>query len=361
MRQALGRASLPRALGQEWGRGRAAAFLGSVARLVLTALSPQGRRDLLRQDPAAEAAGGRGEAHGHPGGRAVRGRGPSCPRSPPGLCERVPRSVDPEGSGEEPVSGSLNPAHLSPRPESSSLCAPAPRPWHHPEPSAEGQGEGSEGLTSSSRASRGSLGVTSCRAPHRHPPGPTVPSWPGLAGRRPRGRFRDLGWLAGPPTVTGQRPGRSCSWGCGSRLHARAHPLGPPGLPGTRVPRELSCLGCFCPASHHRPGPASLLHGAQRCPSSAPAGSPGSLTTGWACSGLWSQHRGRAWKQVSSLGLAGRASVRGSGAQPPLLPGAWGPLPPSGASPRAAPSLCFQVDLHLWGLLGLAAGGQALS
>ena len=68
MRQALGRASLPRALGQEWGRGRAAAFLGSVPRLVLTALSPQGRRDLLRQDPAAEAAGGRGEAHGHPGG-----------------------------------------------------------------------------------------------------------------------------------------------------------------------------------------------------------------------------------------------------------------------------------------------------
>ncbi|TKC51745.1 hypothetical protein EI555_013319, partial [Monodon monoceros] len=31
----------------------------------------EGRRDLLRQDRAAEAAGGRGEAHGHPGGGAV--------------------------------------------------------------------------------------------------------------------------------------------------------------------------------------------------------------------------------------------------------------------------------------------------
>lgn len=108
--------------GAEAGRLR----VWGLSRVALTALSPQGRRNLLRQDPAAEAAGGRGEAHGRPGGGAVRELGPSCPRPPPGLSELVLRSVDPEGSGEEPTSGSLSPAHLSPHPESS-LCPP-PRP-----------------------------------------------------------------------------------------------------------------------------------------------------------------------------------------------------------------------------------------
>lgn len=220
----------------------------------------------------------------------------------------------------------------------------------------------SEGLTSSSRTSRGSLRVTSCRAPHRHPPGPIVPSWPDLAGRRPQGAFPDLVWLAGPPTVTGRRPGRSCSWGCGSRLHVGAHPFRPPGLPGMSVPCELSCLGCFCPASHHRPGPASLLHGAPRCPSSAPAGSPGSPTASW---GVLQPLVPAPWTSAEAGLFPGPGrpgpAVCGSRLCPCSSQEPGGPLPPSGASPRAAPSLCFQMDLHLWGLLGLAAGRQALS
>lgn len=183
------------------------------------------------------------------------------------------------------MSGSLSPAHLSPRPESSSLCPPVPplhptHVWHHPEPSAKGQGEGSEGLTSSSRASRVSLGVTSCRAPHRHPPlallFPAGLAWPATG----LGWVLRLQWLAGPPIATGRRPGRSCSWGRGSHLQVGARPLGPPGPPGRSTLGELSCLGRFRPAApslHHCPGPASLLRGRPQIPLQCPCWQPGSV------------------------------------------------------------------------------------
>lgn len=163
--------------------------------------------------------------------------------------------------------------------------------------------------------------MTSCRALHRHPPGPTVSSWPGLAGHRPRGGFRDFEWLAGPPTVTGWRPGRSCSWGCGCHLHVGVHPLGPPGLPGRSIPRELSCLGRFCLAFHHRPGPASLLHGSPQTPLQCPGRQPWQPDRWLGCApasgpGTMDEHRSRplpwAWPAWAS-----RARLWGSTPAPP--------------------------------------------
>lgn len=118
--------------------------------------------------------------------------------------------------------------------------------------------------------------MTSCRPPHRQPPGLAVPSWPGLAGRRPWGGFRDFLWLAGPPTVTSWRPGRSCSWGRGPvsrRGHVHSGLLAPrqESTPRAELPGPLLPGRPRPPTTTQAPPVSSA--GTPRCPYSVPAGS----------------------------------------------------------------------------------------
>lgn len=262
--------------------------------------------------------------------------GLSCPRSPLGLCERVPRSVDPEGSGEEPVSGSLSPSRLSPRLESSSLCPPCPALGITPSQALRGRVRASpEAAGRAEGASGDQLQGSAQTAP-----------WPRCSQLARLGRPQAMGWVSRLPVA-----GRTTH--C-DRLEAWEELLlgtsvpSPGGgtstraswPPGRSVPHELSFLGRFCLAAPGLPPPPRPHQSPPRGPPDAPpvpppAASPGSLTAG---RGVLRPLVPSPWTSAGAGLSAGPGrpgpAVHGSGALPLLPPGPWAAAPAFWSQPQ---------------------------
>lgn len=217
--------------------GRAVCLGTGLSRCDAHSLSPQGGCDLLRPDPAAEAAGGRGEAHGDPGRGAVMGPGG------PALGPALPAQHVQEGRGLAGRPGADGLAPLS------SGTGPAPGVLSAPlQIRVSWRRAGAEMLTALTGSKEMAARPRWISRPH---------GWQERGDPlRARGCPRRWGfWLQ----VGGLGIGRSLLW---------AEPLGPPHSPVSSGRSSVLRAGCCRP----RPPatPCSRLPGSQGAP-----GAPG--------------------------------------------------------------------------------------